>query len=778
MKSKRLLTTLVTTVNVAAWTLVLLVALALADPLNCPPLTPTNVYAIPGSTPDQILVTWEMTEDVNCPIMYFKLISEPESEIDLDTIPSKDREAMPKGFTEGVKYTFTVVAFDQNDKEIGRSEKSDIITFGIPGAPTITASELSDNHVTIFWDIPKNQGATPITQYFASAVDPFTGDIKFSKGIHRRESQTTFENLEPEADYYFTVRAANDIGQSLDSDPTENIRMPIAEIQNSSGDSFLSSGEATTTIGLIAGAPSGPEGGRQDLGPQQISSTGSNPGPEGGKGESSSSLFIIIGIGLASFLVGGTAVFGLMKTKYMVSGRAGHDLKSNQWLNEKLKTGTTNLSEKLKGLNSLQAVNKRQRDSRRGSTRNIDSEPSEYFEQVLSVVKPIFEEAIEYSTLANMAGKGLVTLEELRQDVDRLQNEKLELEAFNEDLKKKQANLSQSLSLINSKLDLEQQDQRLKEFAEHLFKSLGLAFIGIKEDFMEKEAFPKKAAAILRNSAIITDIDLTKIAQPDRNSRIFLRPQSNGKLSVIIPSLGNPNDINEVFTNLLGGIFAQIIDPERWHSPLRISNEQDRQWNQIRTKLQNFHATYEQGAAPGIAFVLGHLMDRAQTSLSDLAARTYASEQSDGRRDPMQQEMIRTFQATISYVEIFLSEQFSLKYQEQLQRGLARHLRDNVQKSDVQRLIERHIATDSLEVLMTSVIERRSGWSEVLKIAKELAGLRAQLPEYLWEFYVAKLADSRDENLSRIPGLQIAYVLYAGTLGDYLERYSDTFKVL
>lgn len=99
---------------------------------------------------------------------------------------------------------------------------------GVPDAPTAKAAAPGNDSSTVFvanWEVPKNQGLSNVSSYFIDiATDPnFTNILKDynNKEVGNVTSynvkSTANSVLDPDAVYYYRVRAKNDQGQSISS---------------------------------------------------------------------------------------------------------------------------------------------------------------------------------------------------------------------------------------------------------------------------------------------------------------------------------------------------------------------------------------------------------------------------------------------------------------------------------------------------------------------------------------------------------------------------------
>jgi Fibronectin type III domain len=123
------------------------------------------------------------------------------------------------GLTPGLKYTFTVRAFNAGGFQSLPSVESNEVTIGdgpaatAPGVPTDVTAVPGDGSATITWTPPADDGGSPITGYRinsdpgATWVSP-PGDA----------TSWTFPGLTNGVSYTFKIRAVNDAGPGLYSD--------------------------------------------------------------------------------------------------------------------------------------------------------------------------------------------------------------------------------------------------------------------------------------------------------------------------------------------------------------------------------------------------------------------------------------------------------------------------------------------------------------------------------------------------------------------------------
>ena len=95
-----------------------------------------------------------------------------------------------------------------------------------PAAPTNLVAEPGNEEVTLTWDKPVHDGASPITKYqyrqsTTSTFDSAWTDIPNSAAGGTNETSYTIENLMNLQQYYFRVRAVNDIRESAPSNADE-----------------------------------------------------------------------------------------------------------------------------------------------------------------------------------------------------------------------------------------------------------------------------------------------------------------------------------------------------------------------------------------------------------------------------------------------------------------------------------------------------------------------------------------------------------------------------
>ena len=138
--------------------------------------------------------------------------SSEEGERGHENVPGNETTKTVEGLTNGVEYTFTVIAIIGGE-EICRSEEVTAMPtatppFDTPGAPQNLKAIPGDGFVKLTWGIPAYDGFKPITHY----VIYMNGELLKDGEIAREFFETTaiIDGLTNGEEYRFTVAAVFD----------------------------------------------------------------------------------------------------------------------------------------------------------------------------------------------------------------------------------------------------------------------------------------------------------------------------------------------------------------------------------------------------------------------------------------------------------------------------------------------------------------------------------------------------------------------------------------
>jgi hypothetical protein len=120
------------------------------------------------------------------------------------------------GLTNGVTYTFTVMATNAVGTSTPSTASNSVVPATVPDAPTNLAGTVGDSSASLFWSAPASDGGSAITGYTV------TSNI----GGHTATSSTTsavVTGLTNGTAYTFTVTATNAVGTSIPSGTSNSV---------------------------------------------------------------------------------------------------------------------------------------------------------------------------------------------------------------------------------------------------------------------------------------------------------------------------------------------------------------------------------------------------------------------------------------------------------------------------------------------------------------------------------------------------------------------------
>lgn len=173
------------------------------------PGAPTNVTAVGGNA--SALVSWDAPADGGSPILYYTVTSDPA------TTPQQiDSGGAFEGLTNGVEYTFIVVATNAVGDGPASDPSNAVTPATVPGAPTGVTAVAGNASATVSWTPPVDDGGSAIVLYTVFS-DPSVGS-----GVVM-DSGDSFPGLTNGTAYTFTVVATNIVGGGPASDPSNSV---------------------------------------------------------------------------------------------------------------------------------------------------------------------------------------------------------------------------------------------------------------------------------------------------------------------------------------------------------------------------------------------------------------------------------------------------------------------------------------------------------------------------------------------------------------------------
>jgi titin len=183
------------------------------------PGAPTAVTGVRGN--GQVTVSWTApTSDGGATITSYTVSASPQVSGVTKTCTSATTSCIVTGLTNGVAYTFTVIA----TSDIGNStpgSSAAVTPATIPGAPTAVSGVGGNTQVTVSWTAPADNGGSAVTGYTVQAY--FAGVVVPLKTCTTATTSCIVTGLTNGADYTFKVKATNVIGSSVDSSPSASV---------------------------------------------------------------------------------------------------------------------------------------------------------------------------------------------------------------------------------------------------------------------------------------------------------------------------------------------------------------------------------------------------------------------------------------------------------------------------------------------------------------------------------------------------------------------------
>jgi predicted RNA-binding protein with TRAM domain len=194
-----------------------------------PPLAPSNLRATAGGS--VVTLTWTPpASDGGLAIIGYTVTAYLGSSSTIAQqvqVGAGQTAATLTGLTPGRSYSFTVTA--QNGAGSGAaSARSNLVTLAtVPDAPVNVRATPTVGAVSVNWNAPPSDGASPITGYVVSVMDTATGR---STALNTAGSVTgtMVTGLTNGRTYTVTVTAVNAMGESLASTPSNPVTLPSA----------------------------------------------------------------------------------------------------------------------------------------------------------------------------------------------------------------------------------------------------------------------------------------------------------------------------------------------------------------------------------------------------------------------------------------------------------------------------------------------------------------------------------------------------------------------
>jgi Zn-dependent metalloprotease len=169
---------------------------------------PTAVAATPENA--GAVVSWKApTSNGGTPITGYKVTAAPGGATATTT---GARTATVTGLTNGTAYTFRVTAANAIGASLPSVASAPLTPRTVPVPPTDLVATAGNSRAVVSWDVPSNDGGSPITGYTVTA-DP-GGRTAATTGT----STATVTGLTNGTAYTFTVTAANAAGTSANSE--------------------------------------------------------------------------------------------------------------------------------------------------------------------------------------------------------------------------------------------------------------------------------------------------------------------------------------------------------------------------------------------------------------------------------------------------------------------------------------------------------------------------------------------------------------------------------
>ena len=179
------------------------------------PGPPTNATATAGNA--QATVIWNAPSSTGgSQITSYNVTASPDGQT--MTVDGQALTTTFNALTNGMSYTFTIVATNSVGDGIASAQSSAVTPATIPGASTNVYATSGNAQATVTWSAPSSTGGSSITSYNVTASP---GGQAMTVG--GSTLTTTFTSLSNGTSYTFAVVAANTVGTSESSSTSNSV---------------------------------------------------------------------------------------------------------------------------------------------------------------------------------------------------------------------------------------------------------------------------------------------------------------------------------------------------------------------------------------------------------------------------------------------------------------------------------------------------------------------------------------------------------------------------